>query len=99
MSDFHFISMKTRIVRGHKNIVFIYPVITAEVPRSTVEIFSVELDHHELVPSARADVKPGLNTFELTPATIVNPRGPYLLTVRHHPSIGECRDFDLNMEL
>ena len=99
MSDFQFISMETRIVRGDKNIVFIYPVITAEIARSAVEIFSVELDHHELVPSARANVKPGRNTFELTPAAVVNPCGPYLLTVRHHPSIGECRDFNLNIEL
>lgn len=99
MSDFKFISMDARIVRGEKNIVFIYPRITAEAARSAVEIFSVELDHHELVPSARADVKPGLNTFELKPAAVVNPGGSYLLTVRHHPSIGECRDFDLNIEL
>lgn len=99
MSDCVFTQLDARIVKGEKNIFFIYPVVSVNSTRDAVEIFSVELDGHELVPSARGEVKSGSNTFEILPVTIVNPRGTYKLEVKHHPSIGQITGITMEITI
>ena len=99
MSNSKIISLDARIVRGEKNIYFIYPIVIAEAEKKAVEIFSVELDGHELVPSARGEVSEGENRFELLPVTIVNPAGSYKLTVKYHPAIGAVTAHDLQINI
>ncbi len=97
MSNIVINNLEARIVKGEKNICFIYPVVSASAQRNAVEIFSVELDGHELVPSARGEVIAGENRFELLPVTLVNPSGNYKLTIKNHPSIGAIIQYDITI--
>ena len=91
--------ISARVVYGDKGVVFIYARVTGVACGNSVQVFSVEIDDLELLPSAGVTVSNGPVNFELPPVRIVNPVGGYKLSVKLHLEEGEVVELSRQLDL
>lgn len=91
-------ALEARVFHGERGVVFIFPRIAGRAAVKSIQVFSVEIDRLELLPSTKIAVEAGAGSFELPPVRIVNPSGVYRLGVKVHPDAGEEVEYAYELE-